>query len=279
VWRRAQRHKGFVVGAIVLLVFVVLGFGAPWLAPHDPYAQSLMRRLRPPVWAPNGSWTYPLGTDSFGRDYLSRLMHGARLALIVAFSAALLAGAIGTVLGVVAGYMRGRVDRAISLLISTRLALPSLLVALAVLQVAGSGILVVVLVLGLTLWDRFAVVLRTAVLQIGRLDYVLAARASGASHARIMARELAPNILGHFLVVFSYEAGQAVLAATALSFLGLGIQPPEPTWGLMMAEGRNWLMVNPWLIAIAGFALMLLVLAMNLMGDALRDVLTPGERL
>jgi peptide/nickel transport system permease protein len=206
-------------------------------------------------------------------------MHGARLALIVAFSAALLAGAIGTILGVVAGYMRGRVDRAISLLISTRLALPSLLVALAVLQVAGSGILVVVLVLGLTLWDRFAVVLRTAVLQIGRLDYVLAARASGASHARIMARELAPNILGHFLVVFSYEAGQAVLAATALSFLGLGIQPPEPTWGLMMAEGRNWLMVNPWLIAIAGFALMLLVLAMNLMGDALRDVLTPGERL
>jgi peptide/nickel transport system permease protein len=279
VWRRARRHKGFVVGAIVLLVFIVLGFGAPWLAPHDPYAQSLMRRLRPPAWAPNGSWTYPLGTDSFGRDYLSRLMHGARLALIVAFSAALLAGAIGTILGVVAGYMRGRVDRAISLLISTRLALPSLLVALAVLQVAGSGILVVVLVLGLTLWDRFAVVLRTAVLQIGRLDYVLAARASGASHARIMARELAPNILGHFLVVFSYEAGQAVLAATALSFLGLGIQPPEPTWGLMMAEGRNWLMVNPWLIAIAGFALMLLVLAMNLMGDALRDVLTPGERL
>lgn len=279
VWRRALRHKGFVVGGLVLLVFVVLGFGAPWLAPHDPYAQSLMRRLRPPAWAPNGSWTYPLGTDSFGRDYLSRLMHGARLALIVAFSAALLAGAIGTVLGVVAGYMRGRVDRAISLLISTRLALPSLLVALAVLQVAGSGILVVVLVLGLTLWDRFAVVLRTAVLQIGRLDYVLAARASGASHARIMARELGPNILGHFLVVFSYEAGQAVLAATALSFLGLGIQPPEPTWGLMMAEGRNWLMVNPWLIAIAGFALMLLVLAMNLVGDALRDVLTPGERL
>jgi peptide/nickel transport system permease protein len=256
-----------------------VGFGAPWLAPHDPYAQSLMRRLRPPVWAANGSWTYPLGTDSFGRDYLSRLMHGARLALIVAFSAALLAGAIGTVLGVVAGYMRGRVDRAISLLISTRLALPSLLVALAVLQVAGSGILIVVLVLGLTLWDRFAVVLRTAVLQIGRLDYVLAARAAGASHARIMTRELAPNILGHFLVVFSYEAGQAVLAATALSFLGLGIQPPEPTWGLMMAEGRNWLMINPWLIAVAGFALMLLVLAMNLVGDGLRDVLTPGERL
>lgn len=279
VWRRALRHKGFVVGAILLLLFVVVGFGAPWLAPHDPYAQSLMRRLRPPVWAAKGSWTHPLGTDSFGRDYLSRLMHGARLALIVAFSAAALAGAIGTVLGVVAGYMRGGVDRAISLLISTRLALPSLLVALAVLQVAGSGILIVVLVLGLTLWDRFAVVLRTASLQIGRLDYVLAARAAGASHGRIMARELAPNLLGHFLVVFSYEAGQAVLAATALSFLGLGIQPPEPTWGLMMAEGRNWLMVNPWLIAIAGFALMLLVLAMNLVGDGLRDVLTPGERL
>jgi peptide/nickel transport system permease protein len=205
-------------------------------------------------------------------------MYGARLALLVGIGSALLAGAIGSVLGVLAGYFRGRVDRVVSLIISTRLALPSLLIALAVLQLAGSGLWILVTVLGLTLWDRFAVVLRTATMQIGRLDYVLAARATGASHGRIMLRELLPNILGHFLVVFSYEAGQAVLAAAALSFLGLGIPPPEPSWGLMMAEGRNWLLTNPWLIAIAGFAVMLLVLALNLVGDGLRDVLTPGER-
>jgi peptide/nickel transport system permease protein len=278
VWRRALRHPGFVVGGAILFVFVFVAVLAPWIAPHDPFDQNLLRRLRPPVWSSGGSANFLLGTDPFGRDYLSRLMHGARLALLVAFGSALLAGAIGTVLGLLAGYFRGWVDQVISLLISTRLALPALLVALAVLQVAGSGLWIVVLVLGLTLWDRFAVVMRTAVLQIGRQDYVLAARATGASHGRIMARELAPNVFGHFLVVFSYDAGQAVLAATALSFLGLGIQPPEPTWGLMMAEGRNWLLVNPWLIAIAGFALMLLVLAMNLVGDGLRDVLTPGER-
>ena len=278
VWSRALRHPGFVVGAAILAVMIVVALGADWLAPHDPFNQSLTRRLRPPVWSATGTWTYVLGTDPFGRDYLSRLMYGARLALLVGIGSALLAGAIGSVLGVLAGYFRGRVDRVVSLIISTRLALPSLLIALAVLQLAGSGLWILVTVLGLTLWDRFAVVLRTATMQIGRLDYVLAARATGASHGRIMLRELLPNILGHFLVVFSYEAGQAVLAAAALSFLGLGIPPPEPSWGLMMAEGRNWLLTNPWLIAIAGFAVMLLVLALNLVGDGLRDVLTPGER-
>lgn len=278
VWRRALRHPGFVVGAVILVVMIALAVGADYVAPHNPFDQSLARRLRPPVWTANGSWTYPLGTDPFGRDYLSRLIYGARLALLVGLGSALLAGLIGSVLGIVAGYFRGRIDRVVSLIISTRLAMPSLLIALAALQLAGSGLWIVVVVLGLTLWDRFAVVLRTACLQISRLDYVLAARATGASHGRIMLRELLPNVLGHFLVVFSYEAGQAVLAAAALSFLGLGIPAPEPSWGLMMAEGRNWLLSNPWLIAIAGFAIMLLVLAMNLVGDGLRDVLTPGLR-
>jgi peptide/nickel transport system permease protein len=279
VWRRALRHRGFMAGAVMLSIFIIVALAAPLIAPHDPYAQGLVRRLRPPVWAANGTWTYILGTDPFGRDYLSRLIHATRSALTVAVTSALLAGLIGSVLGVAAGYFRGRVDRIISLAISTRLAFPSLLIALAVLQVAGSGLWIVVLVLGLTLWDRFAVVLRTAVMQISRQDYVLAARAFGSSHSRIMWREIVPNVFGHFLVVFSYEAGQAVLAATALSFLGLGIQAPQPTWGLMMAEGRNWLLTNPWLIANAGIALMLLVLSMNLVGDGLRDVLTPNERL
>jgi peptide/nickel transport system permease protein len=279
LWRRALRHKGFMFGAVILGFYIVIALAAPWITPHDPYAQSLVRRLRPPVWAPNGSWTYVLGTDPFGRDYLSRLIYATRTALTVAAASALAAGLIGSTLGLAAGYFRGRVDQVISLIISTRLAFPSLLIALAVLQVAGSGLWIVVVVLGLTLWDRFAVVLRTAVMQISRQDYVLAARSFGSSHMRIMFKEIAPNVFGHFLVVFSYEAGQAVLAATALSFLGLGIQAPQPTWGLMMAEGRNWLLTNPWLIANAGIALMFLVLAMNLVGDGLRDILTPNEKV
>jgi peptide/nickel transport system permease protein len=247
------------------------------IAPHDPYAQSLLRRLRPPVWQARGSWAYPLGTDGFGRDTLSRLIWGTRISLAVGLGGAALGGAIGTALGVLAGYAGGRVDRCVSFLIATRLALPSLLLALAVLQLAGSGLGVVILLLGLTAWDRFAVVMRTTTARIRALDYVTAARAIGASDMRIMAREIAPNLAGPFVVLFAFEVAQCVLAAAVLSFLGLGIQAPEPSWGLMMAEGRAWLTVDPWLIGLAGLALLLLVLAITLVGEGLRRRMGEGR--
>ncbi len=276
--RRLRLNAGFAIGAAIVLLFALVALFADSLAPHDPYSQSLLRRLRPPVWDARGTWLYPLGTDAFGRDYLSRLFHGTRISLAVGLGAATMAGLIGATLGVFAGYLGGRIDRVVSFIIASRLALPSLLIALAVLQVGGSGLGIVILVLGLTHWDRFAVVLRTATLQARAQDYVTRARVIGCSNLRIVASEIFPNVSGHFVVVFTFEMAQTILAAAALSFLGLGIQAPEPSWGLMMAEGRNWMTSNPWLITGAGLALMIMVLAVNLLGDGLRDLLTPESR-
>ena len=265
----------FRFGLVLLAAIVLAALFADQLAPHDPYAQSLLRRLRPPMWAERGTWDYPLGTDGFGRDTLSRLLYGARISLIVGLAGAALAGLIGTCLGMLAGYAGGVVDRLISILITTRLALPALLVALAILQIAGSGLWIVVLVLGLTAWDRYAVVMRTATAQVRGRDYVTRARLLGCSHAHILTREIFPNVASPFAVVFTFECAQCILAAAVLSFLGLGIQAPEPSWGLMMAEGRRYISSDPAQIGFAGLALMLLVLAINLVGDGIRARLAP----
>lgn len=266
--------KSLVVGAGLVLIFIALALFAGQLAPHDPYAQSLVRRLRAPAWS-SGNWTYPLGTDAFGRDYLSRLLYGTRISLAVGLGGAAMAGLIGATLGILSGFFGGWVDRVVSFIISTRLALPSLLVALAVLQVAGSGLMVVIIVLALTHWDRFAVVLRTGVRQIAHTDFVTRARAMGSGNVRLLWQEVLPNVQGQFVVIFTFEVAQCILAAAVLSFLGLGIQAPEPSWGLMMAEGRALMTLNPWLISMAGITLMVLVLAVNLLGDGLRDLVTP----
>jgi len=276
-WRRVARHPSLVIGGAIVLALVAIAILAPWIAPNDPYQQSLVRRLRPAVWHERGSWAFPLGTDAFGRCYLSRLIYGTRISVIVGAGAATLSALIGASLGILAGYHRGRVDRVVSFIVSTRLALPALLLALAILQVAGSGLAIVVLLLGLTHWDRFAVVLRTATLQVRGRDFVMRSRAMGAGDALILRQDVLPNVLGHIVVVFTFEVAQCVLASATLSFLGLGIQAPEPSWGLMMAEGRNWMRTHPLLITGAGLALMAMVLAVNLLGDGLRDLLTPDE--
>ena len=257
----------------------MIALGADWIAPHDPYSQALIRRLRPPIWDAHGSSVYLLGTDAFGRDYLSRLIYGTRIALIVGFGAAGVAALIGTALGGVAGFFRGWADALVSFVVNVRLAMPALLLALAILQIAGGGLAIVVLVLALTHWDRFAVVTRTVTIQVSQQDYITRARAIGCSTLRIMLRELLPNVLGQLLVIFTYEVAQALMAATVLSFLGIGIQAPTPSWGLMMAEGRNWMRTNPWLITIAGLTLMILILAINLVGDGLRDLLVPERKV
>ncbi|RPE66633.1 peptide/nickel transport system permease protein [Pacificibacter maritimus] len=274
---RLAGRTGFCIGLVLLTGFIFIAVFAPFIAPHDPYTQSLMARLKPPVWA-GGTWEYPFGTDGYGRDYLSRLIYGTRISLIVGLGAAALATVIGTTLGVVAGVMGGYANRAVSFIIAIRLALPSLLLALAILQIAGSGVFVVVVVLAVTHWDRFAVVLRTASRQVASQDYVIRARAMGASEMRILRSEIFPNVLNHIVIIFTFEMAQCILAAAALSFLGLGIQAPEPSWGLMMSEGRAFLVINPWLITIAGLAIMLLVLAVNLVGDGLRDLIVPKGR-
>ena len=275
--RRIFGHTGLLIGATVLIVIVLMAVFAPWIAPHDPLDQVLDRKLIPPIWSDGSkaTWTYPLGTDHFGRDYLSRLIWGARISLFIGLSAMLISGIIGTVLGVLAGYFGGRVDMVANFLITTRLSMPVVLVAIAVVSLVGSSLTVVIWVLGLLIWDRFAVVMRSATMQVRNLDFVSAAQALGCSTARIVSTEILPNIANHLIVVATVEMAHAILLEAALSFLGLGVQPPEPSWGLMISEAKGLMFFDGWLIAIPGTALFALVLSINLLGDGVRDITAP----
>ncbi|WP_200925892.1 ABC transporter permease [Methylobacterium sp. Leaf93] len=276
--RRGLHHGGFMIGAVILGVIVLAALAAPLIAPHDPYAQDVSRRLIPPIWNAKGSWDHALGTDKLGRDYLSRLIYGSQISLLIGIAAACISGLIGTVLGICAGYFGGKVDAVVSYVVTTRLAMPVVLVALAMASLVGGSLKVVVLVLGLLLWDRFAVVTRAATRQIRDQDFVAAARAAGFSNARILFQEILPNIFNALIVVATLEMAHAILLEAALSFLGLGVQPPLPSWGLMIAEGKPYMFFQPWVITIPGVALLVLVLAINLLGDGLRDVTAPEGR-
>lgn len=276
--RRILGHTTFVIGGVILTLIILMAIFAPLLAPHDPYAQSLAHRLVPPFWHAKGSWLHPLGTDQVGRDYLSRLIYGSRISLFVGFSIMIMSGLIGTTLGLLAGYFGGRVDLVINFIITTRLALPVILVALTVAALAGSSLTNVILVLGLLLWDRFAVVTRSATMQIRALDYVAAAQAIGSSTWQLVVTEILPNVLNAVIIIATIEMANGILLAAALSFLGLGIPPPLPDWGAMIADGKLYMFFSAWLITIPGVALFLLVLAINLLGDGLRDLTAPENR-
>ena len=276
--RRMRGNMSFLIGFGLLALIVLVALAAPLIAPYDPYAQDLLARNRPPVWYPKGDWLHPLGTDQLGRDYLSRLVYGARISLLIGASVIVISGLIGTALGLAAGYFGGWVDLAVTFIVTTRLSMPVILVALAVVAFIGGSLTVVILVLGLLKWDRFAVVMRSTTQQVRGLDYIAAAEAAGASTPRIILTEILPNVMPHLIVVATLEAASAILLEAALSFLGLGVQPPLPSWGLMISEAKNYMFFSFWLIAIPGTALAILIFAINLAGDGLRDVLTPSER-
>ncbi|WP_138933821.1 ABC transporter permease [Roseovarius arcticus] len=275
--KRVRGHTGLLFGVGVVLVLVIIAILAPVLAPHDPYSQSLSSRMVKPVFM-GGTWDHPLGTDHLGRDYLSRLIYGARVSLLIGTVAAVISGIIGTAMGVAAGYFGGKVDAVVTFLINVRLAMPVVLVALAVVAILGGSLEVVIGVLGLLLWDRFAVVMRASTLQVRRREYVAAAQAIGASTTRVILSEIMPNIVNNLIVIVTLEMAHAILLEAALSFLGLGVQPPTPSWGLMVSEGKNMMLFEPWLVLIPGVVLFILVLAINLMGDGLRDVTAPENR-
>jgi peptide/nickel transport system permease protein len=277
-WRRLRHNTALLLGGGILLLIVLIALFAPWLSPHDPYAQNLAARSVPPVWYPKGSWAHPFGTDPLGRDYLSRLFYGARISLLIGVCVAAISGVIGTALGMAAGYFGGKVDMAVSFLVSTRLSMPVILVALATVAILGGSLWVVIAVLGLLKWDRFAVVMRSATQQVRALEYVAAAQAAGASTWRIVRGEVLPNVVPHLIVIATLEAASAILLEAALSFLGLGVQPPTPSWGLMISEAKAYMFFSFWLIAIPGTALALLIFAINLAGDGLHQLLTPGDR-
>ena len=276
--RRVRGHQGMIIGSVIVVSVLLIALLAPLLAPHDPYQQDLLKRLIPPVWDSRGSWEHVLGTDHLGRDYLSRLIYGARISLLIGIGAALISGIIGTIMGVMAGYFGGRVDMIVTFMITVRLSMPVVLVALAVVAIVGGSLQVVIAVLGLLLWDRFAVVMRSSTLQIRSMDYVAAARAVGCSTSRVLMTEVMPNVVNNLIVITTIEIAHAIILEAALSFLGLGVQPPMPSWGLMVSEGKDMMLFEPWLITIPGVALFLLVLAINLMGDGVRDITAPENR-
>lgn len=275
---RWLRHGGLLIGLVILALVLSMALLAPFLAPYDPYEQNLLARMVPPVWDERGSWAHPLGTDMLGRDYLSRLLYGAQISLMIGFSAALLSGLIGTTIGVLAGYFGGRVDAICMFVITARLSMPIILVALAVVALIGSSLTVVTLTLGLLLWDRYALVMRATTIQLRSTDFVTAAKLQGASVPRILKDEILPNLVNNLVVVATLEMAQAIILEAALSFLGLGVPAPLPSWGLMIAEGKSFILFEPWLITIPGVCLFALVLGTNLLGDGLRDVTSPESR-
>jgi peptide/nickel transport system permease protein len=276
--RRALTHPGFLFGATVMLATVLIAICAPLLTPYDPYAQDLSQRLIPPVWAAKGNWAHLLGTDGMGRDYLTRLMYGARVSLTIGFGAAFMAGVIGTSLGLIGGYFGGWIDSVVMYLVNVKLALPGILVALSLIEVFGGTVFSVTVILGVLFWDRFIVVTRSVTQQTRVADYVTAAEAVGASRFRIIVGEVLPNVLNHIIVIASLEMAVAILVEAALSFLGLGIRPPTPSWGLMISEGRNFMFFQPYLVAVPGIAILVLVVAINMLGDGIRDITAPEGR-
>ncbi|MSO90224.1 MAG: ABC transporter permease [Acetobacteraceae bacterium] len=263
----------FIVGAGIVGFCAVLAILAPWIVPYDPFVIDLGRRLVPPSFLDGGGNINFLGTDQLGRDYLSRLIYGARISMVIGVMTVITSGLIGITLGVLGGFYGGKVDDAVMFAITTRLSIPAVLVALAVAALRGSSFLLVVLVLGLLLWDRFAVVARSTTMQIRNLDYVAAAYCAGVSRWWVMTREVLPNIATHLAVVATLEMALAILLEAALSFLGLGVPPPLPSWGLMISEAKEYMFFSPWVIMIPGAALFVLVLGVNFLGDALRDMM------
>jgi peptide/nickel transport system permease protein len=273
--RRLASFRRFatLLGVVIVGAAILVAIFAPYLTPHDPFAQDLNLRLIPPVWMDGSQAAHPLGTDQIGRDYLSRLIYGTRISMLIGVLTVITSGLIGITLGIIGGFYGGRTDDVVMFLITCRLSIPLILVALTVVALVGSSLAVVILTLGLLLWDRFAVVARTTTMQVRNLDYIAAAQAAGASRVHILVREVLPNIANHLVVVATLEMALAILLEAALSFLGLGVPPPLPSWGLMIAEAKEYMFFSPWVIMTPGVALFVLVLGINLLGDGLRDLL------
>ena len=274
-WRKFVRHPLGVVGGIILLVVFGSALLADYLAPHEPNRQRLVARFKPPVWAQGGSATYLLGTDNVGRDIFSRLIHGSRISLVVGIAAVSISLLIGVTLGLLSGFLGGRVDATIMALVDIMLAFPQLILAFAMVAVLGPGIGNIILVLGLTGWERYARVVRAEVLALREREFVQAARAIGVATPTIIFRHIMPNIFSSVIVMATLQTAQTILAEAALSFLGLGTGLSYPSWGQMIAMGRDYINVAWWLSTFPGIAILLTVLAINLLGDRVRDILDP----
>lgn len=267
-----------IIPVLVLGLIVVSGLLAPWITPHDPKAGNLSTSLLPPAWEGDGTWSFLLGTDQQGRDILSRLIAGAQVSLFVGVAAVGISGGVGLTFALVSGYYGGFVDAALGRIVDAMLSLPFLMVAIVMATILSPGTTSVIIILGLTGWSSYARVLRGEVLRIKEQDFVALARVGGCSTPRILFRYIAPNLMNTFIVLATQNLGTTILAASTLSFLGLGTQPPDAAWGLMLADGRQYITYAWWLAVFPGIAILLTVLSVNTIGDWLRVRFDPKLR-
>ena len=275
VRRRRRVPWTVLLPAVPVLLAVLVAALAPWIAPHSPTSGNLALRLRPPAWQEAGVAERLLGTDLLGRDVLSRLVWGARISLLIALAATVIGAAVGSLVGLVAGFYRGTVDTVLTKLIDIQLAFPFVLLAIAVVAVAGPSIPVLVVVLAIGAWVGHARIVRGLVLSLREREYVQAALALGAGAPRIVGRHLLPEVLSTIIVLATFDVGRIIILESTLSFLGLGVQPPTPSWGSDLRDAAVYVRQAWWTAAFPGVAIMLVVLAINLLGDALRDWLDP----
>jgi ABC-type dipeptide/oligopeptide/nickel transport system permease subunit len=264
-----------VTGGVIMLLIVLVAVMAPLVAPHDPYVGELVNRLKPPAWMPGGSSDYLLGTDQVGRDTLSRLIYGAQVSLAAGFLAMVISVLIGVPLGVLAGYSGKAVDSIISTVINIMLTFPFVLLALTVISVLGPSFFNVILVLGIASWTVYGRVIRAEVRKLKELDYILAARTLGMSSFRIVAFHIFPNTINSVIVLSTVQIARFIIAEAFLSFLGLGVQAPTPSWGTMLGDSRQFMYDRWWLPTLPGLAIFITTLAINLFGDSIRDWLDP----
>ena len=276
---RARRIPwGLVIPAVPVALALVAALAAPWVAPASPTAGDLAARLKPPMWQDAALAGRPLGTDLLGRDVLSRLIWGARISLVIAVAATALGAAVGSVVGLVSGYYRGRLDRVVTKVIDVQLAFPFVLLAIAVIAVAGPSVPVLVVVLAIGAWVAHARIVRGLVLSLRERDYVQAAVALGARTPRVLFRHLLPEILSVIVVLATFDVGRIIILESTLSFLGLGVQPPTPSWGSDLRDAAVYVRQAWWTATFPGLAILVVVLGLNLVGDALRDALDPRTR-
>jgi dipeptide transport system permease protein len=274
-WYYFSRNKGAVIGLFVFLIILLLAIFAPLVSPHSPNEQNRDLLLSVPFWMDGGSFSYPIGTDAVGRDILSRLIFGARFSLFIGVVVVTLSVVIGVLIGLVAGYFRGRVDIVIMRLMDIILAFPSLLLALVLVAVLGPGLLNAMIAISIVNQPHFVRLTRAAVMAEREKEYVVASRVAGAGTFRLMFKTILPNCLGPLIVQATLAFSAAILDAAALGFLGMGAQPPTPEWGTMLAESREFISRAWWVVTFPGLAILVTVLAINLMGDGLRDALDP----
>lgn len=280
-WRKISRFlwriRLGVLGGVIVFVLVITALFAPYIAPHDPYEQSLTARLKPPVWQPKGSWEHILGTDHVGRDMLSRIIYGARVSLSIGALAVGFSLLIGVTLGILSGYYGGIIDSVINFAVNVTMGFPSVLLAMALIATVGASFEGMIFVLGITSWFNYTRVVRSEVLVLREQEFSVAAKALGASELRTILRHILPNLVNSILVLATIQCAQMIIAESILSFLGLGIKPPTPAWGSMLGEGRNLLLVKPWLATFPGMAIFLAALSINMLGEGLRDILDPHQ--